>query len=133
MLLLAGTTAGNADQARKLGILRPTDRTVYHPDLLATEAKRLAMQAEATPPIEWNPVAGLFGGMMDQAVASQREKGDLTDHDLKIGSMIKQIFRAASYEDALRLEREEFVELCSKPHTQARIRHMLDTGKPLRN
>ena len=133
MQLLAGVTATNADQARKLGILRPTDVTVYHPDLLATEAKRLALVATVAEPVEWATVAGPFGGMMEQMEVAQREKGELTDHDLTIGSKIKQIFRAASFEDALRLEREEFVELCGKPHTQARIRHMLETGKPLRN
>jgi 3-hydroxyacyl-CoA dehydrogenase len=33
----------------------------------------------------------------------------------------------------LDLERNTFVELCQKPETQARIEHMLKTGKPLRN
>jgi 3-hydroxyacyl-CoA dehydrogenase len=33
----------------------------------------------------------------------------------------------------LRLEREGFVELAKTPETQARIEHMLETGKPLRN
>ena len=33
----------------------------------------------------------------------------------------------------LGLERRLFVELLKTPETQARIRHLLDTGKPLRN
>ena len=33
----------------------------------------------------------------------------------------------------LRLEREHFVQLAQQPKTQARIEHMLKTGKPLRN
>jgi len=33
----------------------------------------------------------------------------------------------------LDLEREAFVSLCGYPKTQARIQHMLSTGKPLRN
>ena len=33
----------------------------------------------------------------------------------------------------LRLERKHFVELAQQPKTQARIEHMLKTGKPLRN
>jgi 3-hydroxyacyl-CoA dehydrogenase len=33
----------------------------------------------------------------------------------------------------LELEREAFVSLCGDPKTQARIQHMLSTGKPLRN
>jgi len=33
----------------------------------------------------------------------------------------------------LDLEREAFLSLCGDPKTQARIQHMLTTGKPLRN
>ena len=33
----------------------------------------------------------------------------------------------------LELEREVFVELCAQEKTQARLEHMLKTGKPLRN
>jgi len=31
------------------------------------------------------------------------------------------------------LERQVFIELCQTEKTVARIRHMLETGKPLRN
>jgi 3-hydroxyacyl-CoA dehydrogenase len=33
----------------------------------------------------------------------------------------------------LDLEREAFLSLAGEPKTQARIQHMLETGKPLRN
>jgi 3-hydroxyacyl-CoA dehydrogenase len=33
----------------------------------------------------------------------------------------------------LDLEREAFLSLCGHPETQARIQHMLKTGKALRN
>jgi len=33
----------------------------------------------------------------------------------------------------LKLERQAFVKLASMPLTQARISHLLETGKPLRN
>ena len=33
----------------------------------------------------------------------------------------------------LTVERRLFVELLKNPQTQARIQHMLETGKPLRN
>jgi 3-hydroxyacyl-CoA dehydrogenase len=38
-----------------------------------------------------------------------------------------------SEQDLLDLERQGFLELCGMPATQARIAHMLQTGKPLRN
>ena len=36
-------------------------------------------------------------------------------------------------EKLLELERSEFMKLTREPRTQARIEHMLETGKPLRN
>lgn len=36
-------------------------------------------------------------------------------------------------DDILKLERDEFMKLARRPETLARIEHMLDTGKPLRN
>jgi 3-hydroxyacyl-CoA dehydrogenase len=33
----------------------------------------------------------------------------------------------------LAVERQQFVALLQNPQTRDRIRHMLDTGKPLRN
>jgi 3-hydroxyacyl-CoA dehydrogenase len=33
----------------------------------------------------------------------------------------------------LTVERRAFIELLKTPETQARIQHMLETGKPLRN
>ena len=38
-----------------------------------------------------------------------------------------------SEDDLLRLERESFMRLIRHPGTLARVEHMLDTGKPLRN
>ena len=36
-------------------------------------------------------------------------------------------------DDLLRLEREAFMTLIKHPATLARLEHMLETGKPLRN
>jgi len=33
----------------------------------------------------------------------------------------------------LELEREAFMSLCGEEKTQARMKHMIETGKPLRN
>ncbi|MCO5297942.1 MAG: 3-hydroxyacyl-CoA dehydrogenase/enoyl-CoA hydratase family protein [Fimbriimonadaceae bacterium] len=133
MLLILGTTATNADQARKLGIMRATDVTVYHPDRLITEAKRLALEADVRPNPEWKMPEGPFSGMLDRLEDEARQRGDTTDHDSLIGAHIKQIFRAPTIEEALRLEREEFLDLCAKALTQQRIKHILETGKPLKN
>ena len=64
-----------------------------------------------------------------------------TDHDLTLARKLAHILTGgdapagtmASEEHFLELEREAFVSLCGEPLTQARIAHILKTGKPLRN
>lgn len=132
--LYVGAVSVNAEEARLLGYLRETDVTVYHPDRLATEAKALALVAEPRPLPEWKPVGGPLAGMIDRDQAVLRTRGDVTDYDVAIGDKVKAIFaKTASFEDAMQRERLEFVDLLHHALTQSRIRHMLETGKPLRN
>lgn len=133
-LLTFGTVSPNADSARIDGYLRNTDVTVYHPDRLITEAKKIALTAQHHDLPHWLTLEGPVGGMIDRLQDEAKAKGELTDYDTVIGDNIKAVFvRSTSYEDALAKEREEFIDLCSRPLTLARIRHMLENGKPLRN
>jgi 3-hydroxyacyl-CoA dehydrogenase len=132
--LTDGTISGSADHARSLGYLRQADVTVYHPDKLLTEAKRMAMTASASTRPYWHTPEGPLGGMIDREIEEGRRQSQFTDHDKFIGEKFRAVFaRAQSYEDALRLERVEFVDLCRKALSQARIRHMLENNRPLRN
>ncbi|MBS1709165.1 MAG: enoyl-CoA hydratase/isomerase family protein [Armatimonadetes bacterium] len=132
--IATGTLSDNADDARRLGFLRPEDVTVYHPDMLFTEAKRLALQATARGSSAWAPIEGPVAGMIDRALQELKSKGLLTDHDITIVDQMKPVFaRATSYEDALTKERNGFVAVCKEGLSQARARHMLENGKPLRN
>ncbi len=132
--LTLGEVSANADQARALGYLRPTDHTVYHPERLITEARELAKTVEPRVRPDWQVPAGPIGGMIDRAQEQLRTKGDFSDHDEQIGDRIKAVLaKSTSFDDALARERQLFLELCEKALTQARIRHMLDNGKPLRN
>jgi 3-hydroxyacyl-CoA dehydrogenase len=132
--LTEGTISTSADHARSLGYLRQTDFTVYHPDRLITEAKRLAMNAGPTKRPAWHTPEGPIGGMIDREIEEGRRTGVFTDHDRTIGEKFRTIFaRAQSYEDAIRLERVEFLDLCRKALSHARIKHMLENNKPLRN
>ena len=72
----------------------------------------------------------------------RREAGDWTEYDAFLAGMLARILSgggagvragAVPAQTLLDLEREVFVELCARPETHARIRHILDTGKPLRN
>lgn len=129
-----GTISNSADHARVLGYLRQTDLTCYHPDRLISEAKRVAMTAGRAMRPNWHTPEGPIGGMIDRELEEGRRQGLFSDHDKLIGDKIKIIFaKALSYEDALRHERSEFEDLCKKALTHARIKHMLENGKPLRN
>lgn len=132
--LTDGTISTSADHARSLGYLRQTDVTVYHPDRLLMEAKRLAMTAGATKRPYWHTPEGPLSGMIDREIAEGQRQGQFTEHDRVISDKIRSVFaKGQSYEDALRLERVEFVDLSRRALSQARVRHMLETGKPLRN
>ena len=134
LILTQGTVAPNADVARELGYLRATDYTVYHPDRLITEAKKIALQAQPYDLPQWSMPEGPVGGMIDKLEDDAKARGELTDYDTVIGDKIKAVFvKSTSYEDALAKEREEFVDLCNRPLTHTRIKHMLENGKPLRN
>ena len=65
----------------------------------------------------------------------------ISEHDYEVSRRIATVLcggevdRGALVDEdwLLRLEREHFVALAQMPKTQARIEHMLKTGKPLRN
>jgi 3-hydroxyacyl-CoA dehydrogenase len=108
--------------------------TVYHPERLITEARSLALSVAPKDGAVWALPQGPLTGMLDRAQDELKAKGLISDHDELIGDKIKAVFaRPTSFEDALARERDVFLELCQKALTQARIRHMLETGKPLRN
>lgn len=132
--LTNGEVSINADQAKALGYLRQSDLTVYHPERLITDARAAVLTVEPSAGHPWQVPQGPVGGMIDREQQSLKEKGALSDHDELIGDRIKQVFtKPESFEDALAKERALFIEMCQKALTQARIRHMLETGKPLRN
>ncbi|MCC6402972.1 MAG: 3-hydroxyacyl-CoA dehydrogenase/enoyl-CoA hydratase family protein [Fimbriimonadaceae bacterium] len=134
LLLAQGTFSANAVEARKLGYLRETDLVSYHPDRLLEDARQAALTVEPRPLPEWESVAGPVIGMIEQALNDLRKKGDLTDHDLSVCEQTKAILgKATSFEDALARERLAFRHLLAQGLTVARVRHMIETGKPLRN
>ena len=132
--LTLGTVAANTEEAHSLGYLRNLDVTVFHPDRLLYEAKQLALEATPTQRPVWVNPEGPLTGMIDRSQETLRQQGLISEHDVLIGNKIKMIVsKSISYDQALERERSEFVELCGKALSHARIKHMLDTNKPLRN
>ena len=132
--LAVGAVANNAEEARSLGYLRTTDQTVFHPDRLIYEAKKSALKVETTTRPDVSTAIGPLSGMIDRLLESALTRGDFSKYDEQIGQKMKVIFsKAQSYEECLSKERNEFLDLCGKALTVARVNHMLETGKPLRN
>lgn len=133
-MLTTGMTSLNAEHARTLGYLRPTDSTCFHPDGLIETAKRVAQATTRSELPEWKSYEGLILGMVDLALEKAKSKGELSDHDLLIGHKLKGILaRSSNFDDACTRERTEFLDLCLRALSQARLKHMIDSNRPLRN
>ena len=68
------------------------------------------------------------------------EAGQISEFEVRLASELAYVLaggdgppRVVSEQDVLDLEREAFLKLLGTKETQARIEHMLKTGKPLRN
>lgn len=134
MVLTQGMVANGAAEALRLRYLRPTDQIVHHPDGLIHAAKRASLEVEAQPMPQWTHPEGPLTGMIDLAQKQLVEKGTLTKHDEVIGDKIKAVFsKSHDFEEALQKEREGILSLLGNALSVARIKHMLETNKPLRN
>jgi 3-hydroxyacyl-CoA dehydrogenase len=138
--------SASAAEARALGFLDNADRIVMNRDFLLYEAKQevLNMAGEGYAP---PPPAKLYAAGRDTLAAlkmglwTMQQGGYISDHDALIGQKLAYIIcggdlSAPQWVDEqyfLDLEREAFVELTKTEKTVARIWHMLQTGKPLRN
>jgi 3-hydroxyacyl-CoA dehydrogenase len=139
--------ATSGPEAVKFGYLRPTDKMTVNRDYLIEDAKKmvLAMVSEGyTPPrpLDEIRVAGRDTlGIIKLGLWSMHQAGYITDHDVTVSTKVGYVLcggdvvpeTKVSEQYLLDLEREAFVSLCGDPNTQARMEHMLTTGKPLRN
>ncbi len=128
------------------GILRRPDRVIMNTDALIDAAKTRVLQlAEKgyTPPVKRNiTVLGDFGmAPMQFRIAAMKDGGFISEHDAYIAKKLAYVMTGGnvvsktkvSEEYLLDLEKEGFASLCGEPKTQERVKHMLATGKPLRN
>ncbi|MFU8796611.1 MAG: enoyl-CoA hydratase-related protein, partial [Dehalococcoidia bacterium] len=136
-----------AQEARELGYLMPHDQIVMNHDHLLHRAKRAVLalaEADYTPPRRRDEirVPGRTGGAaLDVFVYLMSEAGYITDYDVVIAKKLAHVLTGGdvdlntlvSEEYLLDIEREAFMSLCGEEKTQARMKHMLDTNKPLRN
>ena len=136
----------SAADARASGFLGPRDRIVFNRDYLVGEAKKevLKMVDEGyAPPMrsKIRVIGESAHGMIAAEIYNMHSGGFITDYDAYLAKRIAFVIsggevRANSEVDEqtiLNLERQNFIELLHQEKTIARIEHLLETGKPLRN
>lgn len=137
--------SGSAKEAVTLGFLSEHDKIVMNRAHLLGEAKALALAlSESYEQRKPEPVyaAGrdAYAALL-LAVAGFQEAGYASEYDAFIARKLAHILSGAglaegqwvSQQYLLNLEREAFLQLVMQDKTQARIMHMLQTNKPLRN
>ena len=135
----------SAAEARDMLLLRDSDGISMNLDrLLAdTKARALAMVENYAPaPAAKLRLPGPTGkAALDMAVAGFVAMGRATEYDAVLGGELATVLSGGDTdhtqeidEDAVRvLERKAFMALLKRGPTLARIEHMLETGRPLRN
>jgi 3-hydroxyacyl-CoA dehydrogenase len=136
----------SAAHARELGYLRASDGITMNRERLLCDAKAAALALAPT----WAPgqprqdiaVEGESSyALLKMGVWLAREGGYISEYDAAIGEKLAHVLsggrlsgtQRVSEQYLLDLEREAFLSLCGNPQTQARMEHMLKTGKALRN
>lgn len=136
----------SAWEDRELGYLRETDTIVFNSDHRLAKAKQIARQladSGARPPESEKVYAAGRDALyaLKLGLRSFAWGGYATPHDVVVSEKLAYVLcggdlTAPQWVDQwyfLDLEREAFLSLCGEAATQARIMHMLQTGKPLRN
>ncbi len=142
-----GQVSRSAENAKELGYLKHSDVVVFNPNEILTVAKteaRAMCEAAYRPPLRPRDILAAGKGAIATIKAqlvNMKEGGFISEHDFEIGSRIAFALCGGDVEAGtlltedwyLALERRAFMELLRTEKTQARIEHMLKTGKPLRN
>ena len=138
--------AGSAEEARSLRFLQPTDRITMNRNRLLADAKAFALElvqdyeVPEVPEIRLPGETGKLSLMM--AVDGFAKAGHITPHDIVVSEALAKALTGCDRTDMtepvtedqlLDFEFEMFMKLVETPETVARIEHMLNTGKPLRN
>lgn len=136
----------NAYEAKRYGYLRDTDSIILNVEQrveAALNKARLESEMNYIPKPKAKYIAlgidfkALAEGMLD----AQRLGNFISDHDYEITLKIAEVLSGGdiprntyvNQRYLQKLERERFLDLLQNEKTYARISHMLETGKPLRN
>ncbi len=147
MTIAMARVSQSALEAKDMGFAREGDDFVFNAnELLYIALRRARAMAEAgwRPPLRGRrvAVAGRPGiATLEMTLVNMKEGGMISAHDYRVAKAAATALCGGDVEPGtlvddewlLAVERNEFVALLKTPETQARIKHMLETGKPLRN
>ena len=147
MTIAMAKVAKSAVESIDYGFARPSDTILFNANELLwvaiREARAMADAGYAPPPMARAiPVAGKNGiATFEMMLVNMKEGGMISAHDYLVARSAAVALCGGEVETGslvdeewlITVERQLFVELLKNPLTQARIKHMLDTGKPLRN
>jgi 3-hydroxyacyl-CoA dehydrogenase len=148
-LISLAKVSGSAFEAQDFGTLRPQGGmdgiSMNRARLLEDAKQRVLAMAEGYQPPE-PPLLTLPGpsgkAALMMAVEGFQAKGQASAHDARIAAELAWVLTGGDEADptqpvteqqVLDLERAAFIRLLKTPETLARIEHMLNVGKPLRN
>ena len=139
--------AKSALEVQEMGFAKESDDVDFNAQELlhvALGRARAMAQAGYRPPLRARniPVAGRPGiATLEMMLVNMKEGGMISAHDYVVARSAAVALCGGEVETGsvvdeewlITVERRLFVELLKNPLTQARIKHMLETGKPLRN
>ena len=144
-LSLAKVSSSAAD-AKRLLYLRPEDGITMNRDRLLADAKAKALALAdgyrpPLPPTDLAPARPDREGSARACRPCLRPAGKATAHDQVVAGALAEVISGGAADitvplaedDLLTLERRSFMRLIRHPASIARIEHLLETGKPLRN
>ena len=147
MLIGMGRTSTSGLEAIEMGLYGPKAELVISRDhqIAAAKGQIIALSERGyrpkTSPKSFSVVGDPGVQTFKMMLYNMVEAKQISSHDAFIGSKVATVLCGGEVDGGtkineqflLDLERKVFVELCQEEKTQARIEHMLKTGKPLRN
>ncbi len=145
-MISTAQVAKSAFEAKEMLLFRPTDGITMNRDRLLADAKARALAMvethavpEAVKPMRLPGASG--HAALTMAVQQQVIMGRATPHDVVVCDHLATTLTGGKKdhtdeitdEEVMKLERQSFMALLKTPGTLARVEHMLETGRPLRN
>ena len=144
--IATGSLSKNAYDAVQKGFLRETDQIVQNEDLVvaaAIDKVRSESKYNYIPQFKANySVLGRdFIALAQSSLEAMRDGNNASDHDVLVGTKIAEVLAGGNIpgqtvvneDQLLKIEVDNFVAVSKEEKTYDRIKHMLETNKPLRN